>query len=132
MTERDINTAIRALFDGVEAAWKNGDARTFGSYFADDAVYVGRTGAAFEGRAAIEQGHAEVFAGIFKDTTLHVITTRAQLLGDDLALVHARLITTAADAVTETQATATALLTCTPDGLRITAAHTTQLDQTGD
>lgn len=123
----ELESAVRALFDEVEAAWAAADVPRYGAYYLKDAGYVGRNGQIFEGRAAIEAGHAAAFKAEFAGTTIHITPVRIQRLCDTHTLVHARLKTTTSPDDTGVDAITTALLQQTPDGLRIAAVHTMQL-----
>jgi uncharacterized protein (TIGR02246 family) len=122
-----LQSDVRALFDQVEDAWRAADLKRYAGYYLADAGYIDRVGELFDGRAAIEAGHAEGFAGAFAGTTMRVTPVRIRRLCDTHVLVHAKLHTTTSGDDAGVDAVTTALLQQTPDGLRIAAVHTTQL-----
>ena len=61
---------LSLLLARMEEAWNEGDAAAYARVFSSDAVYVNRSGAVWEGRPAIEEGHALALAGALAGTTL--------------------------------------------------------------
>jgi uncharacterized protein (TIGR02246 family) len=55
-------TAIRALYHGLLAAWNACDATAYAAHFDETAVVVGFDGSQMDGRAAIERTLAGIFA----------------------------------------------------------------------
>ncbi|RDI65947.1 SgcJ/EcaC family oxidoreductase [Nocardia pseudobrasiliensis] len=82
--------AIRALFDGLNQAWADGDAHAFASYFSDDADYVTFFGPHYRGRADIEAMHRPVFEKWQKGSHLDGEITSLRFLTPDVALVHGK------------------------------------------
>ncbi len=66
-------TAIRQLVKLVEDGWNNHDGKAFAAPFATDADYVVVNGMTVKGREAIENGHANIFKTIYKDS--HNVST---------------------------------------------------------
>ncbi|GEM_PF-6349883 len=126
MSELNIESDVRALFDRVEDAWGTADLKRYGSYFLDDAGYVNRSGQLLDGRAAIEGGTAVGFARAFAGTTMRITPLRVRRLCDTHALAHVSVKTAAAggDGV---EAIATTLLQRTDDGWCFAAVHMSQL-----
>ena len=60
--------AIRAAIKSVEDGWNAHDGKAFAAPFAADADYVVVNGMHLKSREAIEQGHAQIFSTIYKDS----------------------------------------------------------------
>ena len=73
------------------AAWNRRDARALAALFDADAEFVNVVGLWWHGRAAIEHAHAYGLARIFDRSTLEVARVKVKPLGDDVAVVHARM-----------------------------------------
>jgi uncharacterized protein (TIGR02246 family) len=56
---------IARLIADQAAAWSNGDAHAYAASFAEDGAFVNVRGTRFRGKAAFEQRHVELFAGVF-------------------------------------------------------------------
>ena len=61
---------VAAIFSALEDAWNEADAAAYARLFAPDAVYITRAGAVWQGRPAIEEGHARALSGPLADTML--------------------------------------------------------------
>ena len=82
-----IDTGIESLVTELASAWNKGDAVAFAKRFRPDGTFTNVNGTTFEGHAAFEQRHREIFAGPLKGSVTTMTTRRAQLLRSDVALV---------------------------------------------
>ncbi|TVP42366.1 MAG: SgcJ/EcaC family oxidoreductase, partial [Gemmatimonadales bacterium] len=72
-------------------AWNARDAAGIASLFEPDADFVNVTGIWWEDRASIERAHAWGFEKIFGDSTLRLGRVKVRHLGEQVAVVHARV-----------------------------------------
>ncbi len=72
-------------------AWDQRDADKLASLFDKDAEFVNVTGLWWHDRAAIRKAHAYGFEHIFGSSTLLLVQLKMKSLGDDIAVVHAKL-----------------------------------------
>ena len=70
MTPTQDNLAVRTLVDGLVAGWNAQDGTAFARQFAADADFTNVMGLHAKGRDVIARGHDEIFATLFKGTTL--------------------------------------------------------------
>jgi uncharacterized protein (TIGR02246 family) len=85
-TSSSGEAAIRALLSKQADAWNAHDARAWGTAFTEDAEFVNILGMLFQGRAQVEQRHAELFRGIFSKSRVTVTTRKVVPLGPTSAL----------------------------------------------
>ena len=82
----------RAAFEGIvqrlEAAWNAMDGTAFAAPFAGDADFVNIRAEHFQGREAIEAGHAAIFRTIYAGSTNRYTIEAARALSPDVGLVH--------------------------------------------
>jgi uncharacterized protein (TIGR02246 family) len=78
--------AIVALLAKQAEAWNAHDARAWVAPFTADAEFVNIRGTLFQGRAQIEQRHAELFRGVFSNSRVTVTTRKVVSLGPTAAL----------------------------------------------
>jgi uncharacterized protein (TIGR02246 family) len=78
--------AIRELLAAQAKAWNEHDAQAWVARFTDDAEFVNIMGSLFQGRAQIEQRHAELFRGVFNKSRVIVTTRKVVSLGATSAL----------------------------------------------
>ena len=86
--ELDAPERIPAAF--VDA-WNARDPDGIAALFDEDAEFVNVVGLWWHDRAAIRQAHAYGLTRIFQHSTLHLGAVRVKRLGDDVAVVHARM-----------------------------------------
>ena len=79
--EQGAQAITAALTDG----WNAHDATAFASAFRVDAKFTNVFGIELSGRDAIAQGHAHIFAGMFRDSTLRLDSPKVTPLGEGLA-----------------------------------------------
>lgn len=84
MNEVDVS----AVVDEVEAAWNTHDMKRFAACFADDADFVNVGGMWWRGREEIEQKHAAVHAGRFKESTMQMQLAAFREIGPGVAVTH--------------------------------------------
>jgi uncharacterized protein (TIGR02246 family) len=87
-TPLDRPESIPAAF--VEA-WNRRDADAIAGLFDEDAEFVNVVGIWWHDREAIRKAHAYGLARIFGGSTMRLGTVRVKRLGDDVAVVHARM-----------------------------------------
>lgn len=114
-------------------AWHQRDADGIAALFDADAEFVNVTGLWWHDREAIRRAHAYGLAHIFDQSTLRLGTVRVKQLGDDVAVVHARMTLsgqTAAGGVAAPGTRTTVfsfVVHRTPDGWRCASAHNTDV-----
>ena len=84
MNEADVS----AVVDQVEAAWNTHDMKRFAACFADDADFVNVGGTWWRGREEIEQKHAAVHAGRFKESMMQMQLAAFREIGPGVAVTH--------------------------------------------
>jgi uncharacterized protein (TIGR02246 family) len=89
-------TAILDLIEAMAAAWHRGDAEAYGARYQADATFTNVFGDFYAGRQDFDRRHEEVFAGIFKGTTLSMQIRKLRFLRQDIAV--ADIVTTLAGA----------------------------------
>lgn len=87
MSEAD-RTGIVALAEAIERAWNAGDVESYARLYTLNAAYVTRGGILWEGRKAIERGHAAAFRGEVKGTVLKIRIKRLRFLTPKSAVAH--------------------------------------------
>lgn len=86
-------SAIASPLDLIVAfvrAWDAGDADALAALFVDDADFINVVGLWWTSRLSIRRAHAWGFEKIFPNSTLTLEKLSQRLLGDDVAVVHAR------------------------------------------
>ena len=84
----------KSIVTGSQQAWNAHDAEALADLFVDDAQFVNVTGLWWSNRAQIRQAHQFGFDEIFGASHLTVGRTELRMLGDDHAVVHARVTIT--------------------------------------
>ena len=79
--------AIRKIIEDFVATWNRRDADAWAAQFAMDSDHINVVGMLFEGREMNRTRHAEIFAGMFRDSTLQHHIRRLRFLTPDIALV---------------------------------------------
>ena len=75
--------AIREMIEAMSAAWRRGDAKAYGGRFGADATFTNVFGDFYVGRQDFDRRHEEVFAGIFKGSTLSMQISKLRFLRRD-------------------------------------------------
>jgi uncharacterized protein (TIGR02246 family) len=91
MTPTQDELEIRKLVDGLVAGWNAHDGTAFARQFAADADFTNVMGLHARGRDVIARGHDEIFATIFKGTTLTATVEGIRFLRPDVATVSVAL-----------------------------------------
>ena len=81
------DTAVRALVSTYADAWNHGDAAGFASVFAPDADFTSIRLDRAHTRQEIADGHAAIFATIYKDTRIQPAVERIRYVRPDVAVV---------------------------------------------
>ena len=79
---------IYALWQRMEQGWALGDGEAFAGVFAQDVDFVTVRGEELFGRQAVARGHAQLFAGPYRDTKLTAEISLIKPLSDGISLVH--------------------------------------------
>ena len=82
-------TAIRAIFASLSAAWTNADAQSWGNQFTDDADFTAWMGAYVKGRETVTREHKKLFETLYKDTKQRIEVRSVRFFASDVAVVHA-------------------------------------------
>lgn len=80
---------IRLVFETMQKAWAESDAKTFGSCFTEDSDFVSFRGDHYKGRDSNVAAHQKLFGGALKNTSLYVNIKSTRFLNDSMAVVHA-------------------------------------------
>lgn len=78
--------ALRRRGTEYAAAWARGDAAAVAAFYLPNALEVGADGTARSGRAAVERGLAQQFAGPFKGTTIAITSEPSTFVKPDVAI----------------------------------------------
>jgi uncharacterized protein (TIGR02246 family) len=117
--------AVADVLAALEAAWNDADAAALARVFAADAVYVTRSGLVWEGRPAIEEGHAKALAGPLADTRLSLRPLHEAMAAESVMVAQVAVeLTNAHSAV---RAISTFVLAAKDGRWSIIAAHTTDV-----
>ena len=113
------------LLKSIEDAWNAADPAAYARLFAADAVYVTRSGALWQGRPEIEEGHAFALAGSLVDTTLRLRPAHIAFpaVSVAVAVVHVEL----SGETTATRALATFVITLNAGEWSVLSAHTSEV-----
>lgn len=79
--------AIQALFDVQGEGWATADSELFASAFATDADFINITALALRGREEIARHHAQLWATVYKGTTVQAGAMRIRFLRPDIATI---------------------------------------------
>jgi|HubBroStandDraft_5_1064220.scaffolds.fasta_scaffold200461_3 uncharacterized protein (TIGR02246 family) len=80
---------VKAITSALASGWNAHDSAAFAAAFRIDANFTNVFGIELLGREAIARGHAQIFAGMFRDSTLRLDTPKVTPLGEGLAWVGA-------------------------------------------
>jgi uncharacterized protein (TIGR02246 family) len=83
---------INRIFERWQAAWQAHDMHAFGQMFHEDATWVVWTGRVWQGRQAIEDGHAEAHRTFFRDSVQKSAPQEIRQVAPDVVV--ARSLTT--------------------------------------
>ncbi|MGP3987034.1 SgcJ/EcaC family oxidoreductase [Streptomyces sp. 3N207] len=82
--------AVKAVLDGLVAAWGRNDAEAYGALFTEDASYISFVGTAYRGRRDIVESHRALFAKFLKGTKLADEVLDIRFYGPGVAVVNGR------------------------------------------
>jgi uncharacterized protein (TIGR02246 family) len=80
--------AIRAIVSRLQEGWNAGSGKVFAEPFAEDADYVIINGRRIKGRSAIEAGHRQIFATIYKNSHISPSVQSVRFFSDAIAIAH--------------------------------------------
>ncbi|WP_194819971.1 SgcJ/EcaC family oxidoreductase [Nocardia sp. XZ_19_385] len=81
---------VRAVLNGLIAAWDRNDAEAYGALFTEDASYVSFVGTVYQGRRDIVQSHRALFAKFLEGSKLADEVLDIRFYGTDVAVVNGR------------------------------------------
>ena len=84
--------AFAGILRELELAWNTGDGVAFGAPMAENADFVTIRADHLRGREAIVASHSGIFSTIYAGSRNRISLESARLLGEDVALVHARSV----------------------------------------
>jgi uncharacterized protein (TIGR02246 family) len=79
--------SIRQIIMEQEDAWNKGDATAYSAHFQEDSISTIIVGAVFNGRSALEERVAQIFATIFKNSVISNQVNTIRFLRSDVALM---------------------------------------------
>jgi uncharacterized protein (TIGR02246 family) len=82
---------IEALVEEQTVSWNKGDAHAFSAKCTEDVSFTNIAGTSHYGRAAFEQRHAELFAGIFKGSIRTQSIEKLRFLREDVAVADVKM-----------------------------------------
>lgn len=88
----------KSIITGFQQAWNAHDAEALAELFVQDAQFVNVTGLWWSNRKQIRTAHQFGFDHIFGHSQMSVGRTEVRMLGDDHAVVHARVTVTGQNA----------------------------------
>jgi uncharacterized protein (TIGR02246 family) len=119
---------MERLLLSLEQAWNSGDAEGFASFFMEDAVYVARGGALWEGREEIQRQLGVAFSGPLRYTILHFRAWRLRFITSKVAMVYTAMeIVHPWNNVQNGQMLASLVCAQIYDDWRIASAHQTDM-----
>ncbi|MGC2238168.1 MAG: SgcJ/EcaC family oxidoreductase [Pyrinomonadaceae bacterium] len=127
------DTFIRANVKQMETGWNMKSGAEFAKPFAGDADYVVINGMHVKGRAAIAQGHQQIFDTVYKDSNLTLVVEQIRFLRPDVAVAHVQttLRVKQADSVSEGVGRITMVMMKTGDKWEIAAFQNTAIQAMG-
>jgi len=79
--------SIEKLMAAEQAAWNAGDSVAYADAYTDDADFINIRGQVFEGKTAVQQQHAKIFAGPFKGSNINIVIRKFTQISQEAALV---------------------------------------------
>ncbi len=118
---------IASLIEWMSLEWNAHDADGYAALFTDEADAVIINGDHQRGRHAIAEGHRDIFASIYRDSSIVSMIEQLRFLAPDVALVHlvSRLDVKKGPAAGTYRARPSLIVVKTAMGWRITAFHNT-------
>jgi uncharacterized protein (TIGR02246 family) len=117
--------AIVEMLVSLEQTWNESDAAALARFFTSDAIFITQSGNVWQGRPAIEEGHAAGFSGPLIGTMLSLRPINIAYLTTSIAVVQVHI----ALATDTSTARAIGTFVFVSDGGRwaIAAAHTSDV-----
>lgn len=84
----------KSVLSRFQQAWNAHDAEALAEIFVNDAHFINVTGLWWSNKTEIRKAHAFGFEKIFGNSTMTVGRTEVRMLGEDHAVVHARVTVT--------------------------------------
>ena len=85
--DTDPAVAVAAISEGLQAAWNQGDAPAYASYFTDDADFLNIRGDIFTGREQIAKVHGMILGGPFKGSHIAITTRLLKVLAPGMVML---------------------------------------------
>lgn len=125
--------AIRANVEQMMKGWNMKSGAEFAKPFAEDSDYVVINGLHIKGRAAVAQGHQQIFDTIYKDSNVTLVVEQIRFLRLDVAVVHVQttLKVKQADSTVEASGRITMVMTKANDKWEIDAFQNTPIQKMG-
>jgi uncharacterized protein (TIGR02246 family) len=122
----DATRIATDLTNHLAASWNAADGERYGAVFTDDAAFVDIRGDQHRSRHAIGKGHAALFRGIYRGSTVNVSLTDATTIGG-VIVAHAHIAMEAPSAPLPPNDGSTATLVIVDNGgtWRIASFHNT-------
>ena len=79
--------AVEKMLATEQAAWIAGDSVSYADEYTDDADFINIRGQVFQGKVAVQQQHAKIFAGPFHGSTISIVVRKFTQLSQGAALV---------------------------------------------
>ena len=124
MNTHQVATEVLAR---LEQAWNDGDGASFGAVYTDDATFVTIRGEWATGRAAIAEGHAQIFRTVYAGSTNRMQLVAVRELGDG-SLVASSLTSPTGPLAGTARARSTSVIVpdaADPSGWRVASTHNT-------
>ena len=112
---------VRSLVDTMAQSWARGDGEGFAAAFTDDADFVNMMAQPFRGRAEIARHHTQLFATLYKGTTIRMTDVRIRAIAQ--GVVTLELSAVVAGFVPERRAHSLAVAVRGSEGWRIRSFH---------
>jgi uncharacterized protein (TIGR02246 family) len=127
-SDQKSKVKLERLLMNLEEAWNRSDAQGYAGFFMEDAVYVARGGALWEGREEIRTQMAAAFTGPLRYTILHFRAWRVRFLTSKVAMVYAAMEVVHPWKGNQTsQVLASLVCAVVYDDWRIASAHNTEM-----
>jgi len=119
---------LERLLLNLEETWNRGDAESYATFFMQDAVYVARGGALWEGREEIHRQLSVAFSGPLRYTILHFRAWRIRFVTSKVAMLYVAMeIVHPWNAAQNTQVLASMVCAVVHEDWRIASAHHTDV-----
>lgn len=86
----NADMAAHEIMTKLQAAWLMSDGEAFASGFTHDADFINIVGDVVRGKAEIAAHHGEIFASVYKGSTMRVDSLRATEIAPGVATIEAK------------------------------------------